>query len=87
MRAARLRDGSRGRGSPWPSADETADLVDLPGGVPVAAPVEMASLMGEAEGEAQLLHAEVGAGEVRTSVARIGRLDQCLQHTGAASYG
>ena len=46
----------------------------------IAAPVEMLQFDGEAKEEAQLLEPEVGLREVAPAVARVGRLDQRLQH-------
>ena len=63
-----------------PGADLAARLVEAAGGVLVAAPVEVAEVVGEANEEAQLLDAEVGAGEVRLPAAGVGGLDEGLQH-------
>src|SRR5262249_9839446 len=57
-----------------PAPDQAPDLVDGAGGVFVAAQVEMAQLGGESEQHAQLFKAEIGAGQMATPVARVGRL-------------
>ncbi len=61
-------------------ADLAARLVETAGGVFVAAPVEVAEVVGEAEEETELLDAEVGAGEGRLPATGVGGLDEGLQN-------
>lgn len=63
-----------------PAADQPADLVYGAGGVLVTAHIQMALLEGEAEKEPQFLQTEIGAQQMSAPVARVGRLDQRLQH-------
>ena len=72
---ARSSAGAGAVGFP-PCADLAPGLVEGTGGVLVAARVQVLQVHGEADEEAQLLDAEVGAGEVRFPVPGVGRLDE-----------
>ena len=63
-----------------PGADLAAGLVETTGGVLVAAPVEVAEVVGEAEKETELLDAQVGTGEGRLPAPGVGGLDERFQH-------
>ena len=63
-----------------PGADLAPGLVETAGRVPVAAPVEVAEVVGEAEEEAQLFDAEVGAGECCLPTPGVGGLDEGFQN-------
>ena len=58
-----------------PGADLAPCLVEGAGGVLVAARVQVLQVHGEADEEAQLLYAVVGAGDVRFLLPRVGRFD------------
>ena len=45
-----------------------------------SAGIEIAQVVGEAEEEAQLLHAQVGAAEMRAALAGVGRPDERFEH-------
>ena len=59
-----------------PGADLAARLVQAAGGELVAAPVKVAKVVREAEQEAELLDADVGARKVPWPAARVGSLDE-----------
>jgi len=63
-----------------PATHQPAGFVERTGGVLVTAFIEIVHLHGEAEKEAQLLQPQIGAGEMAPALARVGRLDQRLQH-------
>ena len=63
-----------------PGADLAPGLVETAGRVLVAAPVEVAEVVGEAEEEAQLFDAEVGAGECCQPTPGVGGLDEGFQN-------
>ena len=63
-----------------PGADLAPCLVEGAGGVLVAARAQVAQVRGEADEEAQLLDAEVGAGKGRLAAAGVGGLDEGFQN-------
>lgn len=62
-----------------PPADEPADVVELAGGVLVAAFVDALEVEGETEEMAELLYAEIGGGQRLLAIAVVGRLDEPVQ--------
>ena len=70
----------RARWAFLPGADLAARLVQAAGGELVAAPVKVAEVVREAEQEAELLDADVGARKVPWPAARVGGLDERLEH-------
>ena len=63
-----------------PGADPAPGLVEGAGGELVAAPVEVAQVVGQPHQEAESLDAEVGPGQGRLPPPVVGRLDERFQH-------
>jgi hypothetical protein len=62
-----------------PSANEAARVVKRTRRMLVTAPIQQSQVGGESDQEPQLLNPQVCAEQMRSSIPRIGRLNQCLE--------